>query len=151
MQMREIFKTPWGHQKVFVMNEQATVKILDIEPFQSLSVQYHTQRSEQWYTLSGDGVVTIDGVRRIVSEGEHLYIPKLAIHTVEAGADGLRILEYVTDHFSANDIVRISDKYGRVEKHLEMKSGPALTDTVKPSDGDEPFSCAFFESCERCV
>lgn len=141
--MREIFNTPWGNQKVFVINEQATVKILEVEPNQALSFQYHMKRNESWFILKGSGTITIDDRKIFASEGEHYYIPVFARHTVEASEDGISILEYVTDLFDPSDIVRISDKYGRA---TDKTDAPA-SGTVAQVDKDN--NCKF--NCTGCT
>lgn len=45
--------------------------------------------------------------------GKEFYIPRTTAHRIEAGTDGLSILEIATGDFDENDITRLSDRYGR--------------------------------------
>ena len=111
----EIFevKRPWGNFRQFTHNSPSTVKIISVNPNESLSLQSHQKRAEFWRVIDGSGVVEIDGVRGNVSAGDEREIKAGSKHRLEAWPDGIKILEIATGQFDENDEVRYEDKYGR--------------------------------------
>ena len=106
-------KRPWGNYRQFTHNSPSTVKIISVNPDEKLSLQSHQKRSEFWRVIDGSGVVEIDGVRGNVSAGDEREIKTGSKHRLEAGPDGIKILEIATGEFDENDEVRYEDKYGR--------------------------------------
>ena len=66
-------KKPWGNFKQFSLNEKSTVKILEVNPNQILSLQKHSKRSEVWYFLT-PGYVQIGNRRKKVNAGKEIKI-----------------------------------------------------------------------------
>jgi mannose-6-phosphate isomerase len=92
------------------------VKRIVVEPGKRLSLQRHRRRSEHWYVVAGNGLVT-RGVDQIhVEGGDSLDIPTGAVHRVQnLGASPLVIIEVQRgDYFGEDDIERIEDDFGRV-------------------------------------
>ncbi len=110
------FKKPWGDFRQFTLNAPTTVKIITVLPGQILSLQSHTKRSEFWRVISGSGFVVIGEQRQAVSLGDEKMIPTLAKHRMEAGPEGMQILEIAFGVFDEDDITRYEDKYGRENK-----------------------------------
>ncbi|MCX6703757.1 MAG: phosphomannose isomerase type II C-terminal cupin domain [Candidatus Zambryskibacteria bacterium] len=105
---------PWGSFDEFIANTPCTVKIITVNPGESLSLQYHEHRSEFWVVLKGNGYVTIGDNRKEASAGDRFDIGVHTNHRAEGGTEALVFLEISTGEFDENDIVRIDDKYGRV-------------------------------------
>lgn len=105
---------PWGNFKQFTENTPSTVKIITVNPNQSLSLQSHKMRSEFWKVLKGDGIFEINDVTYDVVEGDEHYVRQGEKHRMSAGDIGLQILEIAFGEFDENDIERFEDKYGRV-------------------------------------
>ena len=109
---------PWGRHTVIHNNESGwAVKLLDIKAGEALSVQRHKYRSEFWTVLVGSCVAGCwqDGEEErwvSLNEGDKFSIPSGHIHGVEAVSDTL-ILEVIEGQYLDEDIVRISDRYGR--------------------------------------
>jgi len=110
---KKIVRKPWGHEEHFAFNEKITVKILEIKPKQSISVQYHFKRAEFWKILEGDCKVRKGNKTIKAKKGEEFFIKKKEIHSVEAYSKPVRILEISFGKFEAKDIVRLEDRYGR--------------------------------------
>lgn len=106
-------KRPWGNFVQFVKNEKATVKIISVNPLETLSLQYHERRSEFWRVIGGEGFVTIGDKEIPAGEGDEFTVPVKEKHRMRAGAPGLKVLEISLGEFDENDIVRLEDKYGR--------------------------------------
>jgi mannose-6-phosphate isomerase-like protein (cupin superfamily) len=105
---------PWGLFRRFTNNILSTVKIIVIKPNQQLSLQSHNKRSEFWRVIEGDGIFEIDGKKYIVEKGFEKEIGIEVKHRMQAGSDGMEVLEIATGDFDEKDIVRYEDKYGRV-------------------------------------
>ena len=104
---------PWGNFERFTLNEPSTVKIITVNPNQSLSLQQHEHRDEQWKILAGSGTVTVGDVQTEVQPGEEFFVARGTRHRVAGGPDGLTFLEIALGQFDENDITRFEDNYGR--------------------------------------
>jgi mannose-6-phosphate isomerase-like protein (cupin superfamily) len=107
---------PWGRWEVIAVGDQYTVKRITVLPRQRLSLQYHHHRSEHWTVVEGHAEVEIEGMLRQLGFGEHVYIPVGAKHRVRNGGHApLVFIEVqIGDLLDENDIVRLSDDYGRL-------------------------------------
>lgn len=78
----------------------------------------HHHRAEHWIVVSGSANVTIDDDTQLVTENESVYIPLGAVHALEnPGKIPLELIEVQSGaYLGGDDIVRFSDRYGRVEK-----------------------------------
>ncbi len=111
---RHKFKSPWGINDRFTLNEKSTVKILTIKPHQAPSVQYHFKRSEFWRILEGKAKVTLGKKTISAKPGDEFKIKKKQIHSIEALSKPVKLLEISLGTFDEKDIVRLKDKYGRI-------------------------------------
>jgi len=68
--------------------------------------------------VSGSANVTIDDETQLVTENESVYIPIGAVHALEnPGKIPLELIEVQSGaYLGEDDIVRFSDRYGRVAK-----------------------------------
>ncbi len=105
---------PWGSFIEFTKNEPSTVKILIVKPEEEFSLQYHKNREEFWYVLSGDPTIIIGDDKFDAKKGDEFIIKKGEKHRISAKGTEARILEVSLGEFNEDDIVRIKDKYGRV-------------------------------------
>ena len=74
---------PWGRYDVLSDEASHKVKRMTVEPGHRLSYQRHSRRSEHWFVVEGDALVTLDGVEHIVATGEAIDIPLGAAHRIE--------------------------------------------------------------------
>jgi mannose-6-phosphate isomerase-like protein (cupin superfamily) len=109
--MKEV-KRPWGKFKQFVLNKKCTVKIIEINPKQELSLQLHKHREEEWYFLTS-GIVQIRKQKKKVRNGEIIRIEKNTPHRLIAGNKKALVLEISFGNFREGDEIRMEDKYGR--------------------------------------
>jgi len=108
---------PWGHETIWAHSERYVGKILHITAGQELSVQYHNRKDETVYLLSGEIIYRVqkDGNDDVLDDvklrvGESFRITPGTIHQMVAVTD-CDVLEVSTPE--VDDIVRLSDKYGR--------------------------------------
>ena len=107
---------PWGTYATLKEEDGYKVKRITVNPGQSLSLQYHHQRAEHWVVVRGRGVVQIGDVEYPTRPGEYRHIPLQEKHRLtNTGHDELVLIEVQCgDYLGEDDIVRLSDTYGRV-------------------------------------
>lgn len=111
---------PWGHEVIWAHTPLYVGKILHIEAGQALSVQYHEQKDETIFLLSGEMIYRVgDGsdsagganLKEIsLKAGESFRNEPGTVHQMEAVTD-CDVLEASTPHL--DDVVRLKDRYGR--------------------------------------
>lgn len=106
---------PWGEELWISSDKPSMVKILSVNPQEQLSLQYHHNRDEFWHVLSGDGTAEIGTEKISIKTGSNCFVPRETRHRLSGGNEKLIILELAFGDFDEKDIVRIEDKYGRVE------------------------------------
>ena len=91
------------------------VKRITVKPGAKLSVQMHHHRAEHWIVVSGTARVTLDGVERLLTENQSIYLLVGAVHALEnPGKLPLELIEVqVGGYLGEDDIVRFEDRYGR--------------------------------------
>lgn len=107
---------PWGTYATLKEEGDYKVKRIAVRPGQSLSLQYHDQRSEHWVVVQGQGVVQVDDCEYPTQSGQYHHIPVQARHRLtNIGAIDLLLIEVQCgDYLGEDDIVRLADTYGRV-------------------------------------
>ncbi|MFA3920390.1 phosphomannose isomerase type II C-terminal cupin domain [Ruegeria hyattellae] len=106
---------PWGRWKVVEATPNFTLKTIEVDPGQRLSLQYHNHRSEHWVVVAGRGIVTIGGDTLRVEPGSHVYVPRETKHRIESDDDQKLVFVEVQfgDRLEEMDIVRVEDDYQR--------------------------------------
>ena len=109
---------PWGYYTILEEGPQYKIKRIHVNPKQKLSVQMHHHRSEHWVLVKGTAIITKGEKEFSLTKGKHTYIPKMMIHALENLADEpLELIEVqIGDYLGEDDIVRFSDRYGRVQE-----------------------------------
>jgi mannose-6-phosphate isomerase len=106
---------PWGHEVWFALTDRYAGKFLHVRAGKRLSVQYHVEKDETSYLLSG---------RLLLSRGpnaDSLVATELGtgavwrnepgdVHTIEALEDAV-VVEVSTPEL--DDVVRLTDDFGR--------------------------------------
>ncbi len=111
---REVYR-PWGKYDSVDFGSRYQVKRITVKPGAKLSVQMHHHRAEHWIVVSGTARVTLDGVERLLTENQSIYLPVGAVHALEnPGKVPLELIEVqVGSYLGEDDIVRFEDRYGR--------------------------------------
>ena len=106
---------PWGHFTSLIKEENWQVKRLRINPNESLSLQMHTFRAENWIVVKGIAKVQIDEKICFLNPNESIYIPKGAKHRLSnTDKTPLEIIEVqIGTYLGEDDIIRFKDKYKR--------------------------------------
>jgi len=108
---------PWGHEEWLSVTGKYVLKKIVIKKGSSLSLQYHDQKEESQYLLSGRVKMLLgrkeDPTKLEESEslpGETLHFAPGTIHRIEAIEDSV-IIEASTTELM--DVVRLQDDYSR--------------------------------------
>jgi len=111
---REVHR-PWGSYDSIDQGQRYQVKRITVKPGAKLSVQMHHHRAEHWIVVSGTAKVLIGDKEQLLSENHSVYIPIGAVHCLEnPGKLPLELIEVQSgSYLGEDDIVRLSDQYGR--------------------------------------
>ena len=114
---REVYR-PWGKYDSIDNGEGYKVKRITVKPGAKLSLQMHHHRAEHWVVVSGSAKVTLGEETFLLSKNESTYIPVGEIHALEnPGTEFLELIEVQSgSYLGEDDIVRLSDWYGRADK-----------------------------------
>ena len=107
---------PWGWYKCICRSETYAVKKIYVEPDKRLSLQYHQLRTEDCVIVQGSGIVTQGQTEREVSTGDTVHIGIEQRHRLKGGPEGITIIEVQRGTCKEDDIIRIEDDYGRVQR-----------------------------------
>jgi len=107
---------PWGWYETVSEVPGNKIKRIGVLPGQQLSLQKHHQRAEHWVVVQGTVRVTLDDLVFDLVAGQHCDIALGQVHRLTNLTTGP--VEIVEVQFGAylgeDDIVRLSDDYGRV-------------------------------------
>lgn len=114
MEHRKVFR-PWGNYDSVDSGERFQVKRITVNPGEVLSLQKHFHRAEHWIVVSGTAEITRDDEVFLLTENQSTYIPLGAVHRlVNPGSIPLELIEVQSgSYLGEDDIVRLSDNYGR--------------------------------------
>ena len=112
---REVYR-PWGVYDSIDNGQRYQVKRITVKPGAKLSVQMHHHRAEHWIVVCGTARVTNGDETYMVTENESTYIPIGQVHSLEnPGVIPREMMEVQSgSYLGEDDIVRLSDNYGRV-------------------------------------
>ena len=114
--MRKFEFRPWGWFITLDEGKNYKVKKIYVKPNTKLSLQYHHHRDEHWTVVEGSGRAIVNDNEIIMNDGDDLFIAKKEIHRMMANSDGVTFIEVQRGECREDDIVRLEDDYGRVDK-----------------------------------
>ncbi|MBF0585287.1 MAG: mannose-1-phosphate guanylyltransferase/mannose-6-phosphate isomerase, partial [Magnetococcales bacterium] len=108
---------PWGFYECVDRAPRFQVKRIMVNPGAKLSLQWHHHRAEHWIVVKGTARVTKGEESFLLSEDQSTYIPLGVTHRLEnPGKIPLEMIEVQSgSYLGEDDIVRVSDHYGREE------------------------------------
>lgn len=108
-------KRPWGAYTALDVGLGFKVKLVEIKPKHSLSLQFHNRRSEHWIVVEGTAKIIKGKKSYLLSANESTYIPSGCVHRLMNPSDtALKIIEVQTGvYLEEDDVVRIKDDFGR--------------------------------------
>lgn len=106
---------PWGRWDSLHTEPGVQVKRLLVRPGKRLSYQTHARRAERWTVAKGTARVTLEGKDLTLAPGGMVEIPLGAAHRLaNPGTEDLVVVEVqLGDYLGEDDIVRLSDDFGR--------------------------------------
>jgi len=112
---------PWGHEIWWAHTTRYAGKILAVNAGHTLSLQFHREKDESSYLLSGrlrlTRGVTADQLEEVdIEPGQAWRTEPGTVHTIEALEDCV-VLEVSTPQL--DDVVRLQDRYGREDPPSE--------------------------------
>ena len=107
---------PWGSYISIASGENWLVKLIEVNPEASLSLQKHNFRAEHWIVVKGTADVRIEDEKTTLNENQSTFIPQGALHQLSNSKKSkLKIIEVQSGSLlSEEDIERFEDRYGRV-------------------------------------
>ena len=106
---------PWGSYISLTQGSCWQVKMLEIKPQSSLSLQKHHHRAEHWVVVKNTAKVEIEGKVSFLNENESIFVPKGKKHRLSnPNLDELILIEVQCGNYlGEDDIVRFKDNYNR--------------------------------------
>jgi quercetin dioxygenase-like cupin family protein len=118
---------PWGYELHWAVTERYVGKVLHVKAGHALSLQYHNRKDETIYLHSGRLLFEIerDGalVKQELQPGDAVHVTPKTVHRMTAIED-CDVLEVSTPEL--DDVVRIEDRYGRVDAPGAGESGSGI-------------------------
>ena len=113
--MYQLIEKPWGKEEILELNDNYMLKRLTMLQGHRCSLQYHNDKCETIYVLSGELKILVGNdknnlVTKIYKSNDVITIQPLEIHRMEAISDCV-YLEASTPN--TDDTVRIIDDYDR--------------------------------------
>jgi len=120
---RKIYR-PWGNYTTIVEGSRWQVKLIEVKPNASLSLQMHHHRAEHWIIVNGTALIEKDGEKQLLSENESTFIPLGCKHRLSnPGLMKLELIEVQSGtYLDEDDIIRFEDSYGRIENINPQKN-----------------------------
>ena len=82
----------WGSYKVLDVEPEALTIKVTLNPGHGMNYHSHQRRDEVWVVISGEGITTVDGVRKAVRPGDVICMRAGCCHTVDAVTE-LKLIE----------------------------------------------------------
>ena len=112
-------RRPWGSFTVLDEGAGFKVKRIEVLPGKRLSYQKHRHRNEHWYVVAGTAKVTLNDETIFVETDKTIDIKIGDAHRVEnpSETEDLIFIEIQRgDYLGEDDIIRLEDVFGRIEK-----------------------------------
>ena len=112
----ETGERPWGFYLVLLEADGFKVKQFVVRPGMRLSLQRHRHRSEHWYLVRGEALITLDGRKIRMSAGGSIDIPLGGVHRIENTGEETVVVTEVQrgEYVGEDDIERFEDDFGRI-------------------------------------
>ncbi len=107
---------PWGYELHWAKTERYVGKVLHVMAGQALSLQYHNRKDETIYLYAGKMLFEIERngelTKQEMQPGDSVHVTPKTVHRMTALED-CDVLEVSTPEL--DDVVRLEDRYGRVD------------------------------------
>lgn len=119
---------PWGHELLWALTADYAAKVLFVRAGEALSLQFHREKDESWYVVSGRAELEVGATgeamltSEVITPGQAFRFAPGTVHRVRALED-TTIMEASTPHL--DDVVRLEDTYGRAGGTAASGRAPA--------------------------
>jgi mannose-6-phosphate isomerase len=113
--LSELVKKPWGWENRFAITDKYLGKVIHIDAGEMLSLQYHRQKDETVFVVSGVMELELEDdhgrmqTHRLTPGESRRILPGRKHRMI--GAEACEFFEVSTPEI--DDVVRLEDKYGR--------------------------------------
>lgn len=114
----KVVKKPWGQEIWIELNDRYCYKQIQINAGHRTSLQYHNEKLETNYILSGEAEVVLGDEVKKMTEGEAFTVTPTVVHRVTALTD-LVMMEVSTPE--VDDVVRLADDASRPDGRIESE------------------------------
>lgn len=122
----ETVQKKWGGERWYTTNSYC-FKEIRINAGCRCSLQYHKEKLETIYVVSGQATLEYDGESVIVSSGDCWTTPPGIVHRLTAISD-LVIVEAST--LQLDDVVRVQDDFNRPDGRIEEEHSNAKDKSI---------------------
>ena len=118
-QTKNYIDKPWGYEKLWAHTDKYAGKLLHIKEGRQISRQYHKEKEETIYVMSGFLTLEIGKGKNMITKelrsGDSYHIEPRVIHRFCCPLDRppVTLIEVSTPEL--DDVVRLEDDYGRIE------------------------------------
>ncbi len=139
----KIIEKPWGQEEILEINNSYVVKRLTMKAGHKCSLQYHENKLETIYVLSGKLIIWLEGMKSekqlIItpiefSPGDVITIPTYTKHRMEAKEEDSIYLECSTPEL--DDVVKLHDDYGRSGKGNDLAADERIHHSIRKQSVD---------------
>lgn len=97
----------WGGYEQLVEEKNYRIRQIYVLSGKTIYAHKHSHRSENWTIVSGEALVTLDGVERSYKVQENIHVPSGTVHQISNIGDGLLIFveTAVGNNLNGNDMV----------------------------------------------
>lgn len=122
--MSKIVTKPWGYEYIAYQTDKVAVKVLHINAYESTSLHCHPNKSTGLVIVDGQAIIKFIADQSIHTAPSKRMIRRGLFHqTMAISEEGVIMLEIETP-IDQDDLVRLSDSYGRTNQGYEKYSRP---------------------------
>ena len=114
MEEGKIIPKVWGRERYICNKPEYCAKFLTVTAGYTCSEHRHDLKTESFYVLKGNGVITLDGHITKVKEGDIVHVRRGKWHCF-ASAVGMELLE-ISTHHDDRDVQRLSESHSLTQE-----------------------------------
>ena len=109
----ENIEKPWGYEVIWAKTDKYVAKFLHINPHSRMSLQFHKEKEETIYVMSGELKLQLDKSDsfQLLGPGSIHHVKPGDIHRLGAEVNPVMLCEVSTPEL--DDVVRLADDYKR--------------------------------------
>lgn len=104
-----LYYRPWGVYRNLLVQDNYKVKLIQLNAYSKISLQYHNKRAEHWVITKGVAHIIKGNSELILNKDDSIYINQKEIHCIENKSS--EVLEFIEvqigSYVGEDDIVRL--------------------------------------------